>query len=108
MIRFHLDQHIDSAVARGLRLRGIDVTTTAEAGLQDAMDEDHVDFALRENRVIVTHDADFLRLHGEGRPHAGIVYGEQGKVSVGELIRFLELLARCVAGEEIKGRVEFL
>jgi hypothetical protein len=32
-IRFHLDEHVASAVALGLRLRGIDVSTTAEEGL---------------------------------------------------------------------------
>ena len=46
MIRFHLDQHVHSAIARGLRLRGIDVTTTAEVGLQDAQDQEHLAYAL--------------------------------------------------------------
>ena len=32
-IRFHLDEHVDGAVAVGLRRRNIDVTTTAQAGL---------------------------------------------------------------------------
>jgi predicted nuclease of predicted toxin-antitoxin system len=68
MIRFHLDQHIPNSVARGLRLRGIDVSTTAEAGLQDADDVDHLAFALSENRVLVTQDADFLRLWSSYSP----------------------------------------
>ena len=59
MLRFHLDEHIDSAIADGLRRRGIDVTTTAEAGLRGAGDEAHVAFALSEGRVVVTNDADF-------------------------------------------------
>ncbi len=63
MLRFHLDEHIDTAIADGLRRRGIDVTTTAEAGLRGAGDEAHVAFALSEGRVLVTNDADFLRLH---------------------------------------------
>jgi hypothetical protein len=44
-IRFHLDEHVASAIAEGLRRRGIDVTTTADAGLLDAPDEDHLAFA---------------------------------------------------------------
>lgn len=32
-IQFHLDEHMDKAIAIGLRRRGIDVTTTPEAGL---------------------------------------------------------------------------
>jgi hypothetical protein len=39
-IRFYLDEHIDSVIARGLRRRGIDVTTTADAGLQGTTDEE--------------------------------------------------------------------
>jgi hypothetical protein len=32
-IRFHLDEQVKSLIARGLRRRDIDVTTTVEAGL---------------------------------------------------------------------------
>jgi len=38
-IRFHLDEHIDSNIARGLRRYGIDVTTTVDAGLRTKSDE---------------------------------------------------------------------
>ena len=37
-IRFHLDEHIDPAVARALRRHGADVTTTVEAGLRTKSD----------------------------------------------------------------------
>jgi predicted nuclease of predicted toxin-antitoxin system len=60
-MRFHLDEHVSHSIARGLRLRGIDVTTAADANLLTASDEDHLAYALRETRVIFTHDDDFLR-----------------------------------------------
>lgn len=69
MIRFHLDQHVVNAVARGFRLRGIDVTKTHEAGLQDAEDLAHIVYALTEGRVIFTQYDDFLRHH-----HAGVAH----------------------------------
>jgi predicted nuclease of predicted toxin-antitoxin system len=69
MLRFHLDEHIDTAIADGLRRRGIDVTTTPEAVLRGAEAEAHVAFALSEGRVVVTNDADFLRLHRQGVRH---------------------------------------
>jgi hypothetical protein len=31
-IRYHLDEHVDPAVAEGLRRRGVDVTTEVETG----------------------------------------------------------------------------
>lgn len=38
-MRFHLDEHVDHAIARGLRNRGIEVTTATDAGLLGASDE---------------------------------------------------------------------
>ena len=96
MIRFHLDQHVANAVARGLRLRGIDVTTTHEAGLQDAEDLDHIVYALTEGRVIFTQDDDFLRHHHAGVEHAGIVYSKQGSRTIGAIVRYLKLMHDCL------------
>jgi predicted nuclease of predicted toxin-antitoxin system len=60
-MRFHLDEHVAHAIADGLRRRGIDVTTTADAALLSASDDEHMAFAKRDGRVIVTQDTDFLR-----------------------------------------------
>ena len=40
-LRFHLDEHVDPAIAEGLRRYGIDVTTTVEAHLHTEEDEAH-------------------------------------------------------------------
>jgi hypothetical protein len=50
-IRFHLDEHVSNAVAEGLRRRGMNVTTTADAGLLGADDSQHIAFALAQDRV---------------------------------------------------------
>lgn len=50
-VRFHLDEHMAKAIATGLRQRGIDVTTTAKAGLLGAGDEEQLAYARREGRV---------------------------------------------------------
>jgi predicted nuclease of predicted toxin-antitoxin system len=60
-IKFHLDEHVDPDIAKALRRHGLDVTTTVEAGLRTLDDPDYLDFIRREGRVVVTHDADFLR-----------------------------------------------
>jgi hypothetical protein len=62
VIQFHLDENVDGAVGRGLRDRGFDVTMPTEVGLREAEDARHLAFALSEERVLFTHDADFLRL----------------------------------------------
>lgn len=107
-MRFHLDEHVAHAVATGLRRRGIDVTTTADADLLDAPDENHVVYALRENRVIFTQDRDFLRIAARGDEHAGIIYAAQGSRTIGEVVRFLALMHDCLAEDDMQGRIEYL
>jgi predicted nuclease of predicted toxin-antitoxin system len=107
VIRFHLDQHVANAVAVGLRLRGIDVSTTHEAGLQNAEDLAHIVYALAEGRVIFTQDDDFLRHHRAGVHHAGIVYSKQGSRSIGEIVRYLKLMNDCLDAEDMIGQVEY-
>ncbi len=107
-IRFHLDENCDDAVAAGLRRRAIDATTTPETGLLGASDEQQLEYALRENRVAFTQDADFLRLHGAGVKHAGIVYCHQQSRSVGEIIRGLVMIWELLEPDDMRNRVEFL
>ena len=106
-MRFHLDEHVNPAIAAGLRRHGIDVTTTADAQLLSADDEDHVAFALRERRVIFTNDADFLRIHHGGASHAGIVYSPRERRTIGEVVDYLTLMHECLDEGEMFGRIDF-
>jgi predicted nuclease of predicted toxin-antitoxin system len=108
VIRFHLDESVQVALATALRQRGIDVTTAADAGLVSASDEEQLRFALANDRVVVSYDSDFLHLHQAGSPHAGIVYCVPGRHEVGYLVRILCLLHDCLSSEEMRGRVEFI
>jgi hypothetical protein len=107
-IRFHLDENVPSAIAEGLRRRGVEATTTPQAGLLSAGDEKQLDFAQSHGRVLVTCDTDFLRLHNQGVPHAGLVYSPKGKRSVGELVHGLIMIAECLTPEEMQNHVEYL
>jgi predicted nuclease of predicted toxin-antitoxin system len=107
-IKYHLDEHIDPDIAKALRRYGIDVTTTVEAGLRTTDDARHLDFILREGRVVVTHDADFLRYAREHSDHPGIVYGQMGARTMGQIIRTLILIYEVLTPEEMIGHVEYL
>lgn len=106
-IRFHLDEACDPRIAVGLRQRGVEVSTTAEAGLLGAPDEAHLAYAWSQARVILTHDTDFLRLHAAGARHAGIVYCRQQGRSLGELVRLLVLVWELLEPREMQGRIEY-
>ena len=95
------------ALADGLRKRGIDVTTATDAGLVGASDEEHLAFARLVHRVIVTRDADFLRLNATGIGHPGIVFWTQ-KRSVGRLISVLDMLGAQVTPTDLENQVWFL
>lgn len=107
-IKYHLDEHIDAAVAAGLRLRGVDVTTAVEQELQGASDLQQLAFAHAQGRVLVTCDSDFIALSKAGRPHAGIVFWPARHRRLGQVVLDLVLLCRVATAEEMTGHVEFL
>lgn len=107
-IKFHFDENVSNAIAEGLKRRGIDVTTTHEVGLIGASDEEQIQFALTQGRVIFTQDDDFLRLHQAGYLHSGITYCRQRSRSIGEIINTLTLIWEWVEADEIKNKVEFI
>jgi predicted nuclease of predicted toxin-antitoxin system len=88
-IRFHLDENSHRGVAEGLRRYGIDVTTTPEANLRSAADDEQLRFAVSQRRALYTQDQDFLRLVAQGTEHCGILYCRQQTRSVGDIIRGL-------------------
>ena len=108
MIRFHLDEHVDHAIAHALRGRGVDVTTTTDAALLGATDEEHLDLAKSENRVVFTNDADFLALATQRQDHSGIGYCAVASRSVGYVVRYLCLMNDCLESDELKGKIEYV
>lgn len=107
-IQFHLDECVPPAVAQGLRLRGIGVSTSNEEDLLGIADEEQLAFAAKRRRVLVTQDADFLRIHRSGREHLGIVYYDPGALSLGGIIKGLILVHGVLTAEEMVNQVEFL
>ena len=106
-VSFYLDEHVHKAVAAGLRRRDVDVLRAQEAGLLSADDREHIEAAAREGRVIFTQDTDFLRLHGAGVAHCGIVYAPQ-HTPIGRILRGLMLIYDALAPEGMSNHVEFL
>jgi predicted nuclease of predicted toxin-antitoxin system len=74
----YLDENADAEIAERLVKAGVDALRCQEADMTGATDEEHLTFATRQGRVIVTRDQDFLKLNQqwlkEGRSHAGIIF----------------------------------
>jgi hypothetical protein len=108
--RFYLDQHIHGGVASGLRQHSIDVLTAQEAGRCGVSDVDQLAFATAQERVLVTHDTDYLVLAAGGVAHAGIAWADATKYRnlVGPLLQMLLLLHGVLDRDSMRNRVEYL
>src|SRR5919202_4089238 len=63
-----------TAIVEFLRSFGHDILTVQEAGNAALPDEDVLDFAIRENRAVLTlNRRDFFRLHKLRSAHTGII-----------------------------------
>ena len=106
-IRLYTDEDVQGVIVSALRLRGVDVLTTKEAGMLGASDEEQLARAGSRGRVILTHDDDFLRLHARQIQHSGIVYAHQ-RTPIGEVIRGLMLVHQVLDAASMRNHVEFL
>lgn len=72
-MRFLADESCDFAVVRALRSAGFDVLAVAEI-VPRALDEEVIERAVHEDRVVLTEDKDFGQLiYGSGRPSTGVI-----------------------------------
>lgn len=104
---------LDFDVISGLRLAGIDVLSSEEAGMKRAPDAEQLAFATSRARVIYTANrADYARLHQEwlaaGKHHAGIIIRARQQIGVRWQIRALNLLNQRVTADEWPDRLEYL
>lgn len=73
-MRFFCDQNITVETTEFLHRQGHDVSSTRDVGLAEAPDDEVLAFAIKEDRVLLTYNADFgdIRLFPIGT-HAGII-----------------------------------
>ena len=108
LLRLHLDENVDPDIADGLRAQGVDVTTTQEVGLRTTGDNHQFEFAQREQRILLTHDRDFLRIAAKLWEHYGIIYCPVAVRSIGHIIIESAAIAGRFTPEEMRGRVEYI
>lgn len=65
MLRLYTDVHVNLAITKGLRMRGIDVLTAQEDGARELDDEPLLGRAASLGRVLFTQDEDLLAIASE-------------------------------------------
>jgi hypothetical protein len=107
-----MDHHVHAAITAGLRQRGVDVLTASQDGTADLDDELVLGRATTLDRVLFSQDRDFLVLahqwHQTGKDFAGLVYGHQLALTIGQAITDLHLIAMASDPADMRNRIEFI
>jgi len=111
-IKLYMDIHVRQAVTVGLRVRGVDVLRAQDDGASRFPDPKLLDRATEVGRVLFSQDDDLLReaalRQREGGHFDGVIYAHPLRVTVGQCIHDLELLAKVGEPEDFADRVEYL
>jgi predicted nuclease of predicted toxin-antitoxin system len=87
------DENVASGVVEYLRARDMDVVTVRECGLSGEPDRHLLEYALHDNRVVLTHDGDFGQLAiAGGQPFIGIVFLRPGHILASQSVQMLAAL----------------
>ena len=108
----YTDEHIPLAVVRALRRAGHDVARAREIFPEGTSDDTHFERAIRDRRVLLSQDADFLalsaRILADGGHHLGVVYWPQGVYTIGQVVRKLKQYLETTTPESRGDMVKFL
>lgn len=104
---------MDEDFVQALRSRNADVLTVADVGMLNRSDEEQLDWARENGRVIFSFNTrDFCQLHttllGQGLSHTGIILAPQQRYGIGDLMRGVLRLINTKSPEGIQGQLEFL
>lgn len=111
-LKLYVDEHVKLAISDGLRNRGVDLITVQDEHLEGTDDHILLARAISFGRVVFTQDEDFLAeaiFHQEnGNYFTGVIYAHQDRLSIGQFIEQVELIAKVYELSEIENRVEYL
>ncbi len=114
MILLYIDEDsMRNALVRALRARELDVLTALDVGLTGRADEEHLEYATEQGRVLYSFNIkDFYHLHSvymkEGKTHSGIILAQQQQYSIGEQMQRILRISAERTSVTMRNRVEFL
>ena len=104
-----MDHHVHSAITLGLRRKGIDCLTAEEDGTARLPEDLLLQRAAELGRVMISQDEDLLAIAADwirsAKPFAGLVFGHQLGVTIGQAVSDLELIARVLSSQEMRNQV---
>jgi hypothetical protein len=111
-IALYMDHHVARAITHGLRLRGVEILTAYEDGTSEANDPALLDRAGELEKVLFTQDDDLLveatKRQRAGTDFCGVIYAHQLRVSIGQCVHDLEIIAKAGDPEDLLNSITFL
>ncbi len=107
-----MDVHVPRAIVSSLRLRGVGVLRAQDDGAARFSDVELLDRVTELNRVLFTYERDLLQeaeqRQRSGKPFAGVIYAHALRVSIGQCVKDLELIAKASEPADLANQVEYL
>jgi predicted nuclease of predicted toxin-antitoxin system len=90
-----------------LKRRGVLAFSAKDLGKLGLTDEEQLEIAAQKQAVILTNDADFIKiaLH---KKHLGIIYVHQRKMTIGECVKRLRIIAETQTAQQMNNQLIFL
>jgi predicted nuclease of predicted toxin-antitoxin system len=114
MLPLIADEDFNGRIVRGIRRRvaTLDLVRVQNIGRMGADDAELLEWAAREGRVLVTHDANTMTRHAyarvaAGEPMAGVIVAAQA-LPIGAIIEDLVMIVECTETDDWHGQVIFL
>jgi hypothetical protein len=114
MLRLAADENFDGRIVRGLLrlLPNLDLVRVQDTGLAEAEDEVVLEWAAREERLVLTHDVNTMTAAAWDRVRAGLpmpgLIEVSSEMSIGQAIDEIRLGVVASRPGELDGQVIFL
>jgi hypothetical protein len=113
-LRFAADENFNGKIVRGLFrvIPGLDLVRIQDTSLAGSGDDEVLEWAAREHRVVLTHDVGTMARAAWDRVRAGLpmkgVIEIDGDQPIGTVITDLQLMALACSPDELDAQVLFL
>jgi hypothetical protein len=111
-VALYMDAHVHSAVTEQLRRRGVDVVTAQDDDSDNLGDEELLSRSTTLGRVMFTFDIRFKARAEDwqrrGKSFAGLVWGHPMRLTIGQMVLDLELVAKATDPLDWQNTIERL
>jgi len=117
MIRFLVDENFNNHIIRGVKLRNskIDILRVQDVGLSGEDDPIVLEFAMKENLILLTHDVETIPRFAYERIIAGkempAIFIIKQDILISQVIENILLIFECCNEDELKNnilKIEFI